>query len=1322
MTRIKEKRESLEKFIRAQLIGPGGCNDKYSINDPNVDDIINTTPGSIYSSAILFPEKDGGNDPMVMDGLSDEDANGNIGSLNGDDTQTLDRLYPNKFGVTCCLDGNNLRFEDLDITISGRYYHRVADVSKIILRLTEEQRSDLDNRWVNLHTYLDPYLLMEDDGLRINPKIIGTDGVLDKIKKAQNDLNQSLCSAIAGADPVYLEMTTSMKFLNYYKNDLFKKLSRVNNDGTYLDEGALAEIKNKIAEISKAETICSYLDDVRSMLDSNGFGFWKGSNFSVQIDRGLLQELQVGHYYSPRNDARLNQIKKIEVDKNTTASISAYLQLFQGEGNRVYLKVLVVNDSTPVAEENGRHYSVVTEIVNNRAFFDVKIDVTSPSIINYKDDDLGDIDREATNLNYVYRNVIAKEYGVGHMCSADWGKDSNGQMHVWSEFLPTTESPDVEAVPRNKQSVDGTGNPKPYLSNSNCLQFKWLSTLSDTSNDNIYNGLLQFAESYHDWINQQRLIVVGQTDQEKQEGIRNLDKCEADYNRIVGNIREFLSDHDKMAMFRLMNTAMFIQLWHGNRTHKQNLRALHYGGNLNMNFYRYQNDTDIFPGGSPAAWRPFQLAFILLNLDGIWKKKNDNNWEKRNELVDLVWFPTGGGKTESYLGIIALTIINRRMSFGGSGYGLAAIMRYTLRLLTAQQFQRALRLIMALEYMRRQNLGLGGEQISIGVFVGKGSLPNTKVELVVEAGKDGFGNIPLDFCPWCGAPLKYHPQGQGYGEFRCSTDGCAFSTYNNGLPVRMCDEHIYEQPPTMLLGTVDKFAALARKVDTGHVESDSRRLFGHRAANTTQCLPPDLIIQDELHLLLGPLGSAVALYECAIDQLCTRADGTRPKIISSTATTRNTSLQIRALYDRGVSIFPKTGIDYDDSFFAFYKRHKVGEDWVYDSKRKYMGIMPTGRTQFVTQMRLAAILFVHRAMFEMENREGFEGEEKQDYIKAADYYYSVISYFNSLKEVGRTDAQFHLEFGKTLNNLYRRVFRFNGLPDLFYSNRDLEEVELTGRLSGEQAVHGLSEVQTVSWHPDRRLPFRDENNNWKKGEDPADLILATNMISVGLDVSRFNTIIMNSMPRNIAEYIQASSRVAREDCGLVLTLHNQLRLRDLSHFERFKEFHEKLYYYVEPISITPFSPQAIAKFLPLYLGTIIRHTTVLRNNNQASDIVNANMVDINNLKNDLKQYFVNRKNRLANDDSITVEEKSLLTDSHLDAISKWIDAAIDQWVDKVNTESVNVYSSGRELNQNRVPLFASTTDLDEVRNDNYWVVPMALRVVEPEAVIHVKNN
>src|SRR5690606_38066699 len=219
---------------------------------------------------------------------------------------------------------------------------------------------------------------------------------------------------------------------------------------------------------------------------------------------------------------------------------------------------------------------------------------------------------------------------------------------------------------------------------------------------------------------------------------------------------------------------------------------------------------------------------------------------------------------------------------------------------------------------------------------------------------------------------------------KCTNQKCSFSfglgrisrkRQDQGpIPVCLSDETIYQHPPALLFGTVDKFAQLAHKVNgqNNGRNSDSRRIFGRGNWETGKpqdgYLPPDLIIQDELHMLLGPLGSAVALFESAIDQLCTREDGTKPKIISSTATTRNTQLQIAALFNRNVNLFPKQGVECDDSFFSFYRRKHIPQENrnVNFSKRKYIGILPTGRTQIWMQMRLAAIIMTHRAIFELK--------------------------------------------------------------------------------------------------------------------------------------------------------------------------------------------------------------------------------------------------------------------------------------------------------------------------------------------------------------------
>ena len=516
---------------------------------------------------------------------------------------------------------------------------------------------------------------------------------------------------------------------------------------------------------------------------------------------------------------------------------------------------------------------------------------------------------------------------------------------------------------------------------------------------------------------------------------------------------------------------------------------------------------------------------------------------------------------------------------------------------------------------------------------------------------------------------------------------------------------------------------LARRVNVKDSTADSRRLFGQGCG----CNPPDLIIQDELHLLLGPLGSAVSLFEAAIDQLCSlkRDDGLiiRPKIISSTATTRNTAFQVRALYDRDVSIFPKNGTDYDDSFFAFYKRNKKleSEDWHFVSKRKYIGIMPTGRTQMTTQMRVAAILFVHRALYELKNI-ALLAENNEAFIKAADYYYSIISYFNSLKEVGKTDAQFYLEFTKYTRRLYKRVLRFSHMLECFYAYSDgFNKTELTGRLTGGEAVEELAKAQAVKWDPNKRLPYLvdDETGKYNYPLLPADYILATNMISVGLDVSRFNTIIMNSMPRNIAEYIHASSRVAREVDGLVLTLHNPFRSRDVSHFEKFREFHEKLYYYVEPISITPFSPKAIEKYLPLYMATIIRHLyKKLADRKNAKEM---NRTIANSLKIELKRYFEERYKRTQMLDKVEHSlEREIMTKEQLGYIYQWIDDSLEQWEKMVQNggDKLVYYAAGRKETE-ETSLLVSTDDYAELKASSKWVVPSSLHLVDPEAVIHI---
>lgn len=352
----------------------------------------------------------------------------------------------------------------------------------------------------------------------------------------------------------------------------------------------------------------------------------------------------------------------------------------------------------------------------------------------------------------------------------------------------------------------------------------------------------------------------------------------------------------------------------------------------------------------PPPGRPFQLAFLLMNLKGIAEPTHEDR-----EVVDLLFFPTGGGKTEAYLGLAAFALILRRLRHSGiDSAGLGVLMRYTLRLLTLDQLSRAATLICALELERQKHADKPGDwPFEIGLWVGRAATPN-------EMGRKNDNNpnsarartiayknnsqkaspIPLEECPWCGTkftPNSFNlvPNQDNPTDLRitCVNRKCEF-TRNNPLPILAVDEPIYRRLPCFLIATVDKFAAMPWTGPVGgffgRVERHDRNgFYGPCEPNIGLPLPappqpPDLIIQDELHLISGPMGTLVGLYESALDELCARKVGEkviRPKIVASTATVRRAEMQIRALFcRRTVDIFPPPGPDRRDSFFAVTHR------------------------------------------------------------------------------------------------------------------------------------------------------------------------------------------------------------------------------------------------------------------------------------------------------------------------------------------------------------------------------------------------------------------
>ncbi|QNM84151.1 helicase [Polaribacter pectinis] len=1422
MSIINEKRESLERFIKEQTLGPG-INGFRFIDVENEDfqktkidklkpidytnEIIDIVPAAVYSTGILFPQDNSKtcNEGITLDNnegnedeenKSEESSTQNTSTDNIEETDTiaLDQMFPKTMGVTCCLDNRFLGNENLEIKLNARYYSKLKRKKDNGFNKKYAVNCELSfekiNQFIEKHELKNFHLKEVNGNLYLLINYLSSEEISQlkaRIREIQKEITEEIFSE---HKPAF----SNNRFLTKEKRNLSSLKSTIFNDLKYKitdvkQRKTLYDISQKIEILEN--TISHFVDLLE--VNGGGFGLWRSKLIeriiSIKKINFPKDKNKVSFLYKDLNEdfivsdidgniisKGLTDVYQNEINKEDgNASLSLNLQLSRDtrnfkNSNKIFVKVQLINTSTPFTQEkdSSRYYSTFNEKVNEKCFFGVKLSITNKHLIPYNELSLDTSKMEYSEdetTDYIYRQF--EDFGIGHGCSVKWDKNLNT---IESEYIPICDTPDVDPTPRNKSKAlvkDKKGNYKNplFLENSKAQQFKWLSTFSDAKNEEVISGLNAFVDAYGNWIKDKRKRV---NDQEKKIANQELKKCSLDYQRMKENINTLLSNEINIESFRLMNSAMFMQIWHSVNTKKNKVLPLMEDvsfSNFNTDFYKKASDK-LFSETESTSWRAFQLAFILLNLDGIFKNEDDINWEKRNEYVDLVWFPTGGGKTEAYLGLIALTIINRRKLHKERGGGTAAIMRYTLRLLTLQQFQRATLMIMALELIRRWDVSiLGKEPINIGLWVGNNSIPNKLTYRVNDKNKDSLqyefeklndikgkeNKVPFNECPWCNSkiigdtiPDKTDDiYNKNRLHLKCSNKKCSFSfgrllsrrRQDQGpIPVNLCDETIYQHPPSLLFGTVDKFAQLAHKVsnlDTAR-NRDSRRLFGRgnweNGKPTDGYFPPDIIIQDELHLLNGPLGSSVALFESAVDQLCTRIDGTRPKVISSTATTRNTGLQIAALFDRKVNLFPKQGVECDDSFFSFYKRSFSSndkEDFIYESKRRYIGILPTGRTQIWMQMRLAAITMTHRALFELQqlgNSETIDFEKYNSFEEAMDYFHTIISYFNSLKEVGKTQSQVQSYILKEVRRVFNRVIRPQKLLHSLYTYGPIEESELTGRLSGEEVKNELKKVEE-KW--DASLRFAHiKNAEIKRGNIPPEFLVATNMISVGIDVSRFNLIIMNSMPRNTAEYIQASSRVARDSYGLVLTVHHPFRARDISHYEKFIEFHEKMYSYVEPISITPFTSKSVSRYLGLYLATMLRHTTDFVERVSASNICDISDSDVSDI---ISQLTANFDSRIIKNKIYDKEIQNLLKPQNIDFIKSWIEEAFKEWrIEASKTLADNktfVFSNkSKRTNANQEQLYV---DLDAYEADIHskkWQIPMSLRVIESEAAIKINSK
>ncbi len=923
--------------------------------------------------------------------------------------------------------------------------------------------------------------------------------------------------------------------------------------------------------------------------------------------------------------------------------------------------------------------------------------------------DADGMDPEREALEMIYRNRV--EFAVGHGVAvhAETADDLTLATEVRTKVMPqyevqVTETPGLDPSDRPAMRE---------MVSSGLLDMQRLASLEL---DPLVDALSMLTKDYAAWINEQRARIGADVTGYDTQSQQAMDRCQEIHTRLQQGIDTLRGNEKALAAFRFANRAMATQ-----RVRSQFALAMRRGEDVTI---------DKFDELKNRSWRPFQLAFLLLSIPSLADPNHPDRIQPVDAYADLLWFPTGGGKTEAYLGVAAFTMAIRRMQGNVGGYdssrGLAVIMRYTLRLLTLQQFQRATALICAMEVLRREALdkgdkSLGTEPFTIGLWVGNKVTPGTTedshraIEDVRNPGKYNAGAASpaqLTSCPWCGSEVAAGrdvevDKGTGRTFVYCGDKKgrCDFSKGKSskqphpGIPVLVVDEEIYHRPPTMMIATVDKFAMMAWRGEVrtlfGRVGLECERhgllwkgadcngnhqagkgLPSTKVKTVSPIRPPDLIIQDEFHLISGPLGTMVGLYETAVDELCSwTLDGktVKPKIIASTATVRKAKAQVNNVFMRRVSVFPPHGLDVEDNFFSVQRpiEERPG--------RRYLGVCSPGSSRPAMLIRVyTAFLTAAQELFD-------------HFGEPADPYMTMVGYFNSLRELG---GMKRLAEDDVQTRSYRVQMSMVERPAL--AQRSITNIrELTSRVSSQDIPLYLDNLE-VKFKYEFDTATGKYVTRWKDGDTRAiDIVLATNMLSVGVDVNRLGLMAVNGQPKGTAEYIQATSRVGRSFPGLVCTVLTWARPRDLSHYETFEHYHATFYKHVEAQSVTPFSPRAMDRGLTgAMLGLMRLENDDFSPNEGAGQLSMSNQDEMT----DAIKILATRAGNVSEDNS-----RKQLAESELKERA-------DEWAKEVSKGGRILAYEKRGPEKDKTVALIKSPGLQAWDN---WTVPMSMREVEP---------
>ena len=1165
-----DARDYLINELKKQLVGPGMSNYEYFSNKENDDknEILNKSPRTIYTAGILFPQGEKNSDMAIEEEVQDD--------IEIDDDESSSEEKTDKFKSTNNNDEEKVSDNNFDIDLSNELRASSMGLTVVIYK---------DKPVVFGVKDIGNYKIKK--GEKHTKEVLIIASYLSKYKDSYNWFynNFNLNKNTQGDCHKFIEKIFSIPNIKrsyrdhfdvYYKEENTRKGFRFEKTPKYI-----LQTINELKDISKKDLENKILEII-SLKNDKKDEIYKKKDLEQENENNFLgyrrESISFETIFVPNKSVNANGYYSEElIDKNGEKiglKFSAVIRPHK-DIDKYYLTISLVNTNIATKEK----------VLVDKCFFQCNFYINASNksdeiFYPFEQINIDKLSEEEKSLHLLHRN--RKSYAIGHGCAPTWYFDHNNSLVIKSEVIPVYETKQIKA----QEFKD--------------LELNMIKFSEDI--DFAISESKKLSEKYFNWIIKEKRIgeKFNNTIFQK-ESSKNIEKCEYILKRINEGIQILQENSNAKLAFKLMNQSMYLQQMH--------YKIENYSKKIN-----YKEELKKIKKGN---WRPFQLAFILLNI----KSFIDPNSEERN-IMDLIWFPTGGGKTEAYLGLTSFTIFLRKI-ISKDIKGCAVLMRYTLRLLTTQQFERAASLICACEFIRRKNVDLlGEEKISLGLWIGKESTPNKEKEALDDYNElyknpknTTLNKFILLNCPWCNEKfIKDGEKPKSYKVLKkkfyyvCENQNCSFSKDQDCLPITVIDERIYKEPPTLLIGTIDKFASITW-LDEAISMFDNDKFS-----------KPDLVIQDELHLISGPLGSIAGMYEILLTALIEKeVNGKilKAKIIGSTATISRAEKQVKNLYGKICKIFPPQSNQLEDSFFALESETEPG--------RKYVGVFcASASSPQITQAKVMSSMCL--AANEVKIKSGNNSE-------IYDPYWTNIFYFNSIRELMGGSALIQADVrGNLKGEFYRK-----GLDKKFMGEKYSKEMrrgiykpeELTSRIKSSVVPEILKKL---------------EIEHSKDNKNALDICLTTNMIQVGIDIPRLGLMTIVGQPKTTSEYIQASSRVGRDNKkpGLVLTILSPFRPRDRSHYEKFHNYHENIYKFVEPTSITSHSDPVRTRCLHAIIIGLVRlwGDTMRFNPSQPSE----------DLKQKIKKYILNYVKAAEVDHERELEK----TDREIDFIfEKW---------------------------------------------------------------------